>query len=65
MSSFRVLAIPTSVAQKVRTTLRSSFHDLPVHRENATDDAPCRHCLRRFSRGEARILFTYDRFDGV
>ena len=32
----------------------------------ATDDAPCRHCLRTFTPGEdRRILFTYDRFAGV
>lgn len=65
MSSFRVVAIPTSVAQKVRSTLRSSFHDFPVHRENASDDAPCRHCLRKFAAGDDRILFTYDRFDQI
>jgi hypothetical protein len=66
MSSFRVVAIPTEVAEKVRATVRSPFHDFPAHAEIATDDAPCRHCLRKFVKGEdMRILCTYDRFAGV
>ncbi len=65
MSSFRVVAIPTEVASKVRTTLRSSFHDFPVHQNVATEGAPCRHCLRQITAGEGQILFTYDRFAGV
>ena len=66
MSSFRVVAIPTEVAEKVRATMRSPFHDFPAHAEIAADDAPCRHCLRKFVKGEdMRILCTYDRFAGV
>jgi hypothetical protein len=66
MSAFRVVAIATETAEKVRASLRSSFHDLPAYQEISTDDAPCRHCLGKFKAGEdRRILFTYDRFDGV
>jgi hypothetical protein len=66
MSSFRVVAIPTKVAEDVRASLRSPFHDLPTHAEAAADDAPCRHCLRQIVGGkERRILCTYDRFAGV
>src|SRR5712692_5648810 len=66
MTSFRVVAIPTEVADAVRFTLRSSFHDFPVHSEVATDNAPCRHCLHTFRSGsDHRILFTYDRFAGI
>jgi hypothetical protein len=66
MSSFRVVAIPTEVAEGVRATLRSPFHDFPAHAELASDDAPCRHCLRQIEGGkERRILCTYDRFAGV
>jgi hypothetical protein len=66
MNEFRVMAIPTDVAQAVRATLRSPFHDFPVHAEVATDDAPCRHCLRKFVVGtDRRVLCTYDRFAGV
>jgi hypothetical protein len=62
----RVVAIPTEAANRVRETLRSTFHDLPAHSEVATDDAPCRHCLHTFKPGvDRRILFTYDRFSGV
>jgi hypothetical protein len=66
MSSFRVVAIPTEVAEEVRANLRSPFHDFPTHAEAAADDAPCRHCLRQIVGGkERRILCTYDRFAGV
>jgi uncharacterized protein DUF1203 len=66
MTAFRVVAIPTEVAQTVRATLHSPFHDFPAHAEVASDDAPCRHCLRKFAAGaDRRILCTYDRFAGV
>lgn len=66
MSAFRVIAIATDVARQLRATLRSPFHELPVHVEVARDAAPCRHCLRKFVVGvDRRILCTYDRFDGV
>ena len=66
MNSFRVVAIPTEVARRLRATHRSPFHDFPAHAEVATDDAPCRHCLQKFKVGtDRRILCTYDRFEGV
>jgi Protein of unknown function (DUF1203) len=66
MNAIRIMAIPTEVANSVRETMRSSFHEFPAHAEVATDDAPCRHCLRTFIAGmDRRILFTYDRFTGV
>jgi hypothetical protein len=62
----RIAAIPTEVAEKVRRTMRSSFRGFPAHAELATDDAPCRHCLRMIVAGQDRqILFTYDRFEGI
>src|SRR6266446_2508176 len=62
----RVVAIPTEVAEKVRTTLRAPVYGFPAHAELATDDAPCRHCLRIIvANKHRRILFTYDRFAGV
>ncbi len=66
MIPIRIVAIPTEVAEKVRKTMRAPFHGFPAHAELATDDAPCRHCLRTFVPGkDRRILFTYDRFEGV
>jgi hypothetical protein len=64
--SFRVAAIPTKVAELVRTTMRSPGYGHPAHVELATGYGPCRHCLRDFQIGkERRILFTYDPFYGV
>lgn len=66
MNSFRIVAIPTNVADSVRTTLKAPRYGFPVHTELATDQAPCRHCLRLTKPGaDERILFTYDCFDGV
>ncbi len=66
MLPIRIVAIPTEVAEAVRATLRAPVYGFPAYAEVATDDAPCRHCLRTFVVGEdRRILFTYDRFTGV
>ena len=66
MIETRNIAIPTEVAEEVRATLRAPHCGFPAHVETATDDAPCRHCLRTFMPGkDRRILFTYDRFHGV
>jgi hypothetical protein len=62
----RIVAIPTEAAEMVRKTMRAPFHGFPAHAEMATEDAPCRHCLRMIVAGkDRRILFTYDRFEGV
>lgn len=64
--SFRVAAIPTKMAELVRTTLRSPGYGHPAHVEVAAGYGPCRHCLRTFDVGkENRILFTYDPFHGL
>jgi Protein of unknown function (DUF1203) len=66
MDQFRVVAIPTEVAEEVRSTMRAPGYGFPAHAEQATDAAPCRHCLRIIEAGQTRrILFTYDRFAGV
>jgi len=66
MHSIRIVAIPTETAETVRTTLRAPVYGFPAHAELATDDAPCRHCLRTIKAGkDRRILFIYDRFLGV
>ena len=66
MTTFRVVAIPTEVANAVRRTMRAPVYGFPAHAEVATGEGPCRHCLRTFTVGvDRRILFTYDRFAGV
>ena len=66
MPPVRIVAIPTEVAEAVRSTLRAPVYGFPAHAEVATDAAPCRHCLRTTIAGkDRRILFTYDRFAGV
>jgi len=64
--TMRVVAMPTDVANAVRSTLKAPTYGFPAHLETAIDTAPCRHCLKTFVPGkERRILFTYDRFAGV
>ena len=66
MSSIRIVAIPTQIAEAVRANLKAPGYGFPAHAELATDDAPCRHCLHTiFAQKDRRILFTYDRFAGV
>lgn len=61
--TFCVVAIPTKVADLVRSTLRSPGYGHPAHVEIATGYGPCRHCLCDFQVGkESRVLFTYDPF---
>lgn len=66
MSSYKVLAIPSKVVEKVRTTEKAPGYGHPAHTEIATGYGPCRHCLRTFHVGEdRRTLFTYDPFFGI
>ena len=62
----RIVAMPTEIANAVRSTLKAPTYGFPAHVETASDAAPCRHCLKTFiARKDQRILFTYDRFAGV
>lgn len=66
VNTMRIVAMATEVANAVRSTLKAPTYGFPAHVESATDAAPCRHCLKTFVAGkEQRILFTYDRFNGV
>jgi Protein of unknown function (DUF1203) len=65
MTSFRVVAIPTSVAQSVRSTAKDPRYGHPAHASVAKQPAPCRHCLRLIEPGEEQILFTHDAFEGA
>jgi hypothetical protein len=66
MNTMRIVAMPTEVANTVRSTLKAPTYGFPAQVEIAEDAAPCRHCLKTFVAGkDRRILFTYDRFAGV
>lgn len=65
MNAFRVVAIPTAVAESVRATGKDPGYGHPAHTSIAAESAPCRHCLRLINPGESQILFTYDAFDGL
>ncbi len=63
MQPFHVIAIPTAVAETVRSTMVSPQYGHPAHAEVARGYGPCRLCLRTFQVGvERRILFTHDPF---
>lgn len=65
-TAFRYVALPTAVADAVRSTLTAPRYGHPAHVEVAKGHGPCRHCLRTFDIGrERRILFTLDPFDGL
>ncbi len=66
MQPIRIVAIPTEIAEEVRSTMKAPGYGFPAHKEVGEDAAPCRHCLRLIEPGqEGRILFTYDRFKGA
>jgi hypothetical protein len=66
MSEFRMIAIASELAKKVRETKLSPGYGHPVTAKVATGHGPCRHCLRSFVVGEdVRMLFTLNPFHGV
>ena len=61
--SFRVVAIPTAIAESVRSTRKAPGYGFPAHKEVAAGRAPCRHCLRLIKINEEELyLFDYDPF---
>ena len=66
MSEFRMIAISSKLAAKVRETKLSPGYGHPVTAKVATGHGPCRHCLRPFVVGQdVRMLFTLNPFEGV
>jgi Protein of unknown function (DUF1203) len=66
MPGYRIIAIPSEIADIVRSTHKSPGYGHPTHAELATGHGPCRLCLRTFTIGqERRVLFTYDAFSGT
>ena len=63
MSEFRMIAIASELANKVRETKMSPGYGHPVTAKVATGHGPCRHCLRLIRKDEEELLlFTYDPF---
>ena len=62
MNSLTIFAMPTSVAQRVRTVLSDDFGNR-LAPEISDGSGPCRHCLRYASAGEPLLLFSYRPFD--
>jgi hypothetical protein len=66
MIPIRVVAIPTEIADAVRSTHKDPHYGHPAHTAIAAEGAPCRHCLQIIAAGaEKATLFTYDAFAGV
>jgi hypothetical protein len=66
MSEFRMIAIASELANRVRQTRKSPGYGHPATTTVATGHGPCRHCLRPFAVGqETRMLFTLNPFAGV
>ena len=66
MTSIKIVAIPTKIAEEVRSTMRAPVYGFPAHSEVGADSAPCRHCLCLIEpEKSSRILFTFDRFSDV
>src|ERR1700733_8099601 len=61
----RIIAIPTGVAEAVRSSGRAPVYGHPAYSELGADPAPCRHCLRLITPAvDRRILLKYHRFTG-
>jgi hypothetical protein len=61
VETLRIVALPESVATRIRTTMRDDHgNDLQLQDD---DGAPCRVCLRYGKPGEHVILFSYRPFD--
>ena len=66
MTDFKAVAIPSEMAEAVRSTMKSPKYGFPAHREVAAGRAPCRHCLELVKLNEEElILFTMDAFHGL
>jgi hypothetical protein len=65
MQKLMIVAMSSTVAEDVRSTMKAPLYGFPAHREPAIGRAPCRHCLKLIRpRAEELILFTYDAFQG-
>ena len=58
-SKFRIIALPTDIAEKARRAAESGAEDHAVIKVDSATGFPCRHCLCWAKPGERVILFPY------
>ena len=58
-STFRIVPLPTEVAEETRNAAKSHAEDHAVITVDSATGYPCRHCLRWAKPGEHVILFPY------
>jgi hypothetical protein len=58
-STFRIVPLPTAIAEKARRVAESGAEDHAVVKVDSATGYPCRHCLRWAQPGERVILFPY------
>ena len=58
-SAFRIVPLPTKVAEQARQVAESGAADHTVIKVDSATGYPCRHCLRWAKPGECVILFPY------
>ena len=58
-STFRIVPLPTEVAEEARHVTESGAADHAVIKVDSATGYPCRHCLRWAQLGERVILFPY------
>jgi hypothetical protein len=56
---FRVIPLPTALANRAREEVRHSAHNHTVVEVDSPRSYPCRHCLSWAQPGERVIVFTY------
>lgn len=64
--NYKVIPIPSEIAQSVRENLVSPQYNHPAFVEVSTGYGPCRQCLKKLFVGkDERILFTYNAFENL
>jgi Protein of unknown function (DUF1203) len=64
ISTFRIVPLPTEVAEKARRAVAAGAADHTVVIADSPGGYPCRHCLRWAKPGERVILFPYASIPG-
>src|SRR5438067_1666935 len=58
-SMFRIIPLPTEIAEAARRAINAGVADHSLLTADSPGSAPCRHCLRWAQPGERVILFPY------